>query len=167
MTEIAQALATVRDYVERTHHWDEGGATRHDALKVALPLLEKFFSEGDEPARPIGSIHRSHLSRQDGPWCHKVLLYSPDNNTDSPEHRVMLYTAGRLGDALEWANKGMHEWRALAQEKSAHLAVSQATARIAIGHLQSVVRTGPVPVEDFNARSRAIDWLMSIGSEPT
>ena len=33
-----QALATLLDYVQRTHRWDEGGATRHDAL-LALGLL--------------------------------------------------------------------------------------------------------------------------------
>lgn len=40
MSGAEQALATLRDYVERSTHWQEGGATRHDALKVALPALE-------------------------------------------------------------------------------------------------------------------------------
>ena len=38
-----QALATLRDYVERSTHWREGGATRHEALTVALPALEEGF----------------------------------------------------------------------------------------------------------------------------
>ena len=33
-----QALATLLDYVQRTRRWDEGGATRHDAL-LALGVL--------------------------------------------------------------------------------------------------------------------------------
>jgi hypothetical protein len=33
-------LATLRDYVERSRHWIEGGATRHDAL-LALNALEQ------------------------------------------------------------------------------------------------------------------------------
>ena len=38
-----QALATLRDYVERTTHWEEGGADRHAALKVALPDLQEHI----------------------------------------------------------------------------------------------------------------------------
>jgi hypothetical protein len=34
-----QALATLRDYVERSTHWKEGGADRHSAL-LALRALE-------------------------------------------------------------------------------------------------------------------------------
>lgn len=33
-------LAVIRDYIERSTQWQEGGATRHDALKLALPELE-------------------------------------------------------------------------------------------------------------------------------
>jgi hypothetical protein len=35
-----QALATLRDYVERSTHWREGGADRHSAL-LALRVLEE------------------------------------------------------------------------------------------------------------------------------
>jgi hypothetical protein len=40
---------------------------------------------------PVGSIHRAHLKPKPGPWCKEILLYSPDNQGDSPETRVMLY----------------------------------------------------------------------------
>jgi hypothetical protein len=76
-----QALATLRDYVERSTHWQEGGATRHDAI-LALSSL-----------RPVGSILRGHLKPQPEPWCKDILLYSPDNKGDNPENRVMLYGA--------------------------------------------------------------------------
>jgi hypothetical protein len=74
-----QAIAVLRDYVERTTHWREGGATRHDAL-LALGKL-----------KPVGSVLKGHLQEQAGPWCKEVLLYSPNNQGDSPESRTMLY----------------------------------------------------------------------------
>ena len=62
MSGAEQALATVLDYVLRTHRWDEGGATRHDAL-LALgalgadvsPTYKPLSVLGEEPARPVGS----------------------------------------------------------------------------------------------------------------
>lgn len=39
MNGAEQALATLRDYVERSTHWQEGGADRHAAL-LALQVLE-------------------------------------------------------------------------------------------------------------------------------
>ena len=38
MNRAGQALATLLDYVQRSTHWKEGGATRHDAL-LALGAL--------------------------------------------------------------------------------------------------------------------------------
>lgn len=39
MSGAEQALVTLRDYVERSTHWREGGADRHAAL-LALRVLE-------------------------------------------------------------------------------------------------------------------------------
>ncbi len=36
----AQALATLADYVQRSTHWEEGGATRHDALLALGELTD-------------------------------------------------------------------------------------------------------------------------------
>ena len=38
MSGAEQALATLLDYVQRSTHWQEGGATRHDAM-MALGVL--------------------------------------------------------------------------------------------------------------------------------
>lgn len=70
-------------------------------------------------------------------------------------------------DDVEWTEKGLAEWRAMAQEKARHLAAVQATARIAIGHLQSVLNTARTHAEQQAADTSARDWLTSIGSEPT
>lgn len=45
-------LATLRDYVERSTHWREGGADRHEALKVALPRLEASIRADANGATP-------------------------------------------------------------------------------------------------------------------
>lgn len=39
-----KAFIVVKDYVDRTTHWNEGGATRHDAL-LALKTLEGSFKQ--------------------------------------------------------------------------------------------------------------------------
>lgn len=159
MSGAAQALATIRDYIERSTHWREGGADRHEALKIALPEVEEMLTE---MARPVGSILKGNIKQQQGPWCREVLLYSPDNQGDSPGSRVMLYTAGRLDDALEWAEKGVAEWRSVAQENARQAAV----ARVAINHLQSVLNKPRTHAEQQAADAAARDWLTSIGSDP-
>lgn len=72
MSGAAQALATLRDYIERSTHWREGGAGRHDALKVALPALTEhldFLEKGlhewratalqaQVEARRLGAVNR-------------------------------------------------------------------------------------------------------------
>lgn len=120
-----------------------------------------------EPARPVGSIHKAHLKPQDGPWCKELLMYSPDNQGDSPSHRVMLYTAGRLDDALEWAEKGLAEWRASAVAAQAEARRLAAENRIAVSHLQAVLNKCRTADEQLRADTAARDWLTSIGSEPT
>ncbi len=76
-----------------------------------------------------------------------------------PELRAALDEVERMG-------KGLVEWQVLAQEKARHLAAVQATARIAIGHLQSVLNTAHTHAEQQAAEALARDWLTSIGSEP-
>lgn len=51
MSGAEQALATLRDYVERSTHWQEGGADRHAALEAlnelpdAIEWLDKGLAE--------------------------------------------------------------------------------------------------------------------------
>lgn len=49
MSGAAQALATLRDYVERSTHWKEGGADRHAALQ-SLKVLD-LWALADEDTR--------------------------------------------------------------------------------------------------------------------
>lgn len=61
---------------------------RADDLGRAAKLARAALAN---PPRPVGSVHHMRLRPLTGPWCRQVLLYSPDNKTDGPEHRVMLY----------------------------------------------------------------------------
>jgi hypothetical protein len=70
-------------------------------------------------------------------------------------------------DDVEWTDKGLAEWRANALEKGQHLAAVQATARIAINHLQAVLNKARTFDEQQKADAAARDWLISIGSEPS
>jgi hypothetical protein len=70
-------------------------------------------------------------------------------------------------DDIEWTEKGLAEWRdvALSNEKQAQAA--QATARIAITHLQAVLNQSRTHADQQAADTAARDWLVSIGSDPT
>lgn len=75
----------------------------------------------------------------------------------------------RLRKALEnveLTQKSLAELQSAVKEKAQHLAAVQATARIAIGHLQSVLNTARTHAEQQSADTSARDWLVSIGSEP-
>lgn len=109
MSDPKQALATLRNFVRRVTHWQEGKPDKHAALQ-ALDAAD---------------------------------------------------------DGLEWIEKGIVEWRDEAQIKARHLAAVQATARIAVGHLQTVLNKCRTADEQQRADTAARDWLLSIGSEPT
>tara|TARA_R110000868_G_scaffold125254_5_gene330935 strand:- start:141 stop:365 length:225 start_codon:yes stop_codon:yes gene_type:complete len=70
-------------------------------------------------------------------------------------------------DKIEWLEKGNAEWRDLALRNAQQVRAAQATARIAITHLQQVLNKSWTYAEQQTADTAARDWLMSIGSEPT
>lgn len=70
-------------------------------------------------------------------------------------------------DDKEWIEKGLVEWRDMAQANGRNAEAARATARIAIGHLQSVLNQPRTHAHQQVADSAARDWLLSIGSEPS
>lgn len=74
-------LKTLRDYVERSTHWREGGATRHDALKIALPALEAQKS-----------LHDVHLVTLEEAIAH---LHAVLNKTSTHAEQQAADTAAR------------------------------------------------------------------------
>lgn len=91
------------------------------------------------------------------------------NARENPADDWVEVGAGFLAEAIdhmEWLEKGNAEWRDIAQVKARHLSAAQATARIAIGHLQAVLNTARSHAEQQAADTDARDWLISIGSEP-
>ena len=77
----------------------------------------------------------------------------------------MSRTKGELVDALDWAEKGLAEWRDMALANERHAEAARATARVAIGHLQEVLNKPRTHDEQQRADTLARDWLTSIGSE--
>lgn len=69
-------------------------------------------------------------------------------------------------DTIEWTNKGNAEWREMYTTQARQLKAEQATARVAIGHLQAVLNKARTHAEQQDADTAARDWLASIGSEP-
>ena len=70
-------------------------------------------------------------------------------------------------DHIEWLDKGGAEWRQMALQNSNYAEAARATARIAIGHLQTMLNKCRTADEQLAADTAARDWLVSIGSEPT
>ena len=130
-------------------------------------VLRAFAAAMGEEAVPVGSIHRTHLRQQipgGKPWCRDALLYSPDNNADGPENRVMLYTAGGLSDRLDWLEKGIAEWRATADARGIEAERVRATARLTIELLRDILKAD-APEARAQAQQRARDWLTIHGME--
>lgn len=77
---------------------------------------------------------------------------------------VRLDVVQKAIDHIDWIEKGNDEWREMYEAEAKKSEAARATARVAIGLLDAVVKTGPLPIDDFNARCRALDWLSSIGA---
>lgn len=69
-------------------------------------------------------------------------------------------------DALEWTEKGLAEWRAVAMSQGRQATAARATAQVAITHLQAVLNKARTHAEQQAADTAARDWLTSIGSDP-
>jgi hypothetical protein len=72
-----------------------------------------------------------------------------------------------MRDEIEWLEKGNAEWRSLALANQQQARAAEATARIAITHLQAVLNKARTHAEQQAADTAARDWLVSIGSDPT
>ncbi len=92
------ALATLLDYVERSTHWREGGATRHDAmlalgeLRAAIPASATAAVEADR-AQPAQAERCGHCGRRtiDPPWP-ATPATQPDH-TEAEVQQLMLCVA--------------------------------------------------------------------------
>jgi hypothetical protein len=68
-------------------------------------------------------------------------------------------------DRIDWLEKGVAEWRAEAQRNARYAEAARATARVAIGHLQAILRPPATAAEQQRADTAARDWLASIGAD--
>ncbi len=168
---MANALNILRDYVERSTHWQEGGATRHDALKVALPSLEDSIrgavlelTAGLQYADNVRqskfteiayeTMQRSGFKRKN--WQRPYTL--ADARRDATTAAIRLRNAWEL---LEPVNDSSQ-----AQAQRTALANAQDALQTAINHLQAVLNKARTHDEQQAADTAARDWLTSIGSEP-
>lgn len=63
MTQIEQAIATLLDYVERSSHWQEGGADKHAAVQALQVLARECMPAG---ARERATQSSSQRMREAG-----------------------------------------------------------------------------------------------------
>jgi hypothetical protein len=90
-----------------------------------------------------------------------------EGGTDRHAAKLALKDVGEVLDDVEWTEKGLAEWRDVAQTKARQAEAARATARVAIHHLQAVLNKPRTHAEQQAADTAARDWLISIGSEPT
>jgi hypothetical protein len=90
-----------------------------------------------------------------------------EGGTDRHAAKLALKDLGEVLDDVEWTEKGLAEWRDVAQTKAKQAEAARATARVAITHLQEVLNKARTHDEQQRADTAARDWLISIGSEPT
>lgn len=90
----------------------------------------------------------------------------PHPNPHAERVSVRLDFVQEAIDHIDWLEKGNAEWRSAALTKGHHLTAVQATARIAIGHLQKMLHKCRTAEEQLAADTAAREWLASIGVEP-
>lgn len=89
-----------------------------------------------------------------------------EGGADRHSAKLALNDFGNALDDVEWTEKGLDEWRSMAQANARHAEAARVTARIAINHLQEVLNKARTHNEQQRADTAARDWLISIGSEP-
>ena len=106
--------------------------------------------------------------------CGRLLKYLADAIPQGPHPdphaewvSVRLDVVQTSIDHIEWLEKGNEEWRRTGLAASKQAQAAQATARVAIDHLQAVLNKPRTHDEQQAADAAARDWLVSIGSEPS
>ena len=167
-----QHLEILRDYIERSTQWREGGADRHAAMKVALPAIEDAIRgatlevcaalEYVDRARSAQrteisyeTFQRAGFRRKDG-WSRKYTL--ADARRDAETAAIRLRNVYELLDPVSPASH--------AEAQRTALANAQTALQTAIGHLQAVLNKPRTHDEQVAADTAARAWLESIGSEP-
>jgi hypothetical protein len=89
-----------------------------------------------------------------------------EGGVDRHEAKLALKSYGDILDDVEWTEKGLIEWRDVALSNGKQAIAAQATARIAITHLQAVLNQSRTYSDQQAADTAARDWLISIGSDP-
>ncbi len=149
-----KAIETLRDYIERSTHWQEGGATRHDAI-AALRLVESF--ENIKGVTDTGD--HSELLDALGDALAKT-----GNQAEDWVHVGRGFVSAAI-DQIEYLNKGLNEWRELWMGAARQNSRSQAALKIATAHLHEVLNKARTHAEQVSADASARNWLESIGSE--
>lgn len=105
--------------------------------------------------------------------CAKLLKYLTDSIPlgEHPEPHaewvsVRLDVVQTAADHIEWLEKGNEEWRHMYLSADKQAKAAQATARIAITHLQATLNSARTHAQQQDADAAARDYLLSIGAEP-
>lgn len=86
---------------------------------------------------------------------------------DSSYGQEAIKALDELDDHIDWLDKGIDEWRSLAQNNSQMAMRMAFTLRIALSHLHATLNQQHNANDQLKADTAARDWLISIGSEPS
>lgn len=83
-----------------------------------------------------------------------------------PDRHDAIRALNALPDQIDWIERGIAEWREVAQTHNSRAKQATAKARIAITHLQTILNRRLDANQMLAAEMAARDWLTSIGEEP-
>lgn len=83
-----------------------------------------------------------------------------------PDRHDAIQALKALPDQIDWIERGIVEWREMAQTQSRFAKQAAAKTRVAITHLQTLLNSRLDANQMLAAEKAARDWLESIGEEP-
>lgn len=96
----------------------------------------------------------------------KAYVEGDERCDDGRDKAAAVQALKALPDQIDWIERGIVEWREVAQQNGKRATMARATARVAITHLQTILNGRLDANQMLAAESAARDWLESIGEEP-
>ena len=96
----------------------------------------------------------------------KAYVEGGERCDDGRDKAAAIRALKALPDQIDWIERGIVEWRAVAQTQNRFAKQEAAKCRVAITHLQTILNGRLDATQMLAAETAARDWLESIGEEP-
>lgn len=96
----------------------------------------------------------------------KAYVEGGERCDDGRDKAAAVQALKALPDQIDWIERGIVEWREVAQTQNKFAKQAAAKTRVAITHLQTILNGRLDANQMFAAEAAARDWLESVGEEP-